>query len=455
MKRRLTLSALALGSLLLSSVTPSAAQTCQKVYPQAYATQALSAIRVIPGGNNFSMSAGTASAFDSALSEWNSACGSNVPTLSKTASSSVTFEVRYMQGTYNLDGNMNSCGGTTTPTAGTVLSGGVITLFEQTRNGADCTNLYEEMTTHEIGHRLGLAHSTCGNNIMAGTPQKGVKPAVADCSAVDNFWRTPTEPIPAPLPECFTEPDPNCTGSRPHCVYPNCVECIWDWHCNSGITIPGSLPLKFEGALYACQNYVCVTISPLLLYLPDYDPSAHKPQNWWQNVCDPGAPPVCLDWWGNGTVTCTLWTSPDNQAIGFVATLSEEELAGLASNPLPVEPSLHLFGNITRGPDGDFPHQNGFEALASFCGQAGASEIDLSSCGDRLVVWIDDGDAAIAAHELRQFDELHIQSLGQVRAVGKRDQCGNSDLFESHAKCFDRPGRCGTWIDIFFAPVVE
>jgi hypothetical protein len=211
----------------------------------------------------------------------------------------------------------------------------------------------------------------------------------------------------------------------------------------------------FEGTDFACINYVCQAISPLIVYLPDYNSPGGGPQNWWQNVCEPDVPPVCLDWWGDGNITCTSWTKPDNEDIGFIAALSEEELASLASGSLPVEPSLHLFGNITRGPHGDFPFLHGFDALASFCGQSDASEIDLSSCCEQLVVWVDNGDGAIAADELQQFDELGIESLGQVREVGKQDECGNVDLFESHAKCVDHPGRCGTWIDIFLATVEE
>ena len=93
--------------------------------------------------------------------------------------------------------------------------------------------------------------------------------------------------------------------------------------------------------------------------------------------------------------------------------------------------------------------------MASFCGQFDASEIDLSSCGEQLVVWVDNGDGAITADELQQFDELGIESLGQLREVKKQDECGNMDLFESHAQCVGHPGRCGTWIDIFFALVTE
>jgi hypothetical protein len=194
-------------------------------------------------------------------------------------------------------------------------------------------------------------------------------------------------------------------------------------------------------------------VSPLVLYLPDYDSSTHESQNWWQNVCAPSAQTVCLDWWGDGNITCTRWTKPDNKDIGFIAALSEEDWAILELGILPAAPSLHLFGNVTRGPAGGFPFQHGFEALASFCGQSDASEIDLTSCSERLVVWVDNGDGAIAADELQQFDELGIESLGQVREVGKQDECGNLDLFDSHAKCIGHPGRCGTWIDIFFALV--
>ena len=295
--------------------------------------------------------------------------------------------------------------------------------------------------------------------VEPGDPARSVKSA--DCAAAQEA-NSPPPPPPPPTPQCFT--DSNCTGSRPYCVGGTCVECRNSFDCYSGgfLTFGGdaltthSLPgQKFEGAEFACSGGFCVAVSPLVIHLPDYDSSSSASQNWWRNLCDLDGPTVCLDWMGNGQITCTGWTATDNEDIGFIATLSGEDLTSLASGPIPVQPSVHLFGNVTRGLTGGFPYQHGFEALAAYCGQAGASEIDLTSCGEQLFVWVDNGDGAIAADELRQFDALGIESLGDVRQVGKRDRCGNRGLYESHAKCVDQPGRCGTWIDIFFKPVVE
>ncbi len=85
---------------LLYSV-PARAQTCQQqTVDYLNANAPIGAVRVIPGGNNYSIAAGTSTALRDALMGWNQACGSRVPELSFTATSSIVFRVNYMTGAY-------------------------------------------------------------------------------------------------------------------------------------------------------------------------------------------------------------------------------------------------------------------------------------------------------------------------------------------------------------------
>jgi len=53
-------------------------------------------------------------------------------------------------------------------------------------------------------------------------------------------------------------------------------------------------------------------------------------------------------------------------------------------------------------------------------------------------------------NELIEFQDLGVEGLGDLRQTGKADRCGNTFPAESHATCSDRPGTCGTWLDVFF-----
>ncbi len=192
-----------------------------------------------------------------------------------------------------------------------------------------------------------------------------------------------------------------------------------------------------------------------MLHLPDYSSAGGGNQSWWkEGFCTPEAPTVCLDWFGDGTVTCTGWTEPESE-IAFVVALSNDDMLSLSDGLyVPAEPWRHFFGNVTMGPEGNLPFSHGFEALAAHCGldPKATTEIDFTECGSSLYVWSDNGDGDIDPHELLELGDLGVESLGDLRETGKRDACGNTFPVESHATCSARPGRCGTWLDVFLEP---
>lgn len=226
----------------------------------------------------------------------------------------------------------------------------------------------------------------------------------------------------------------------------NC-QCFSDSMC-------GFLPEPDWGT-WECVACRCeLTNTPLVLHLPDYFSTGGGGQNWWkEGFCGPEGPTICLDWTGNGDLTCTAWTAPESE-VAFVVSLSNDDFLLLAAGlPVRAEPWRHFFGNVTKGPEGDFPFAHGFEALAAHCGQdpEANSEIDLTECGLSLYVWVDhSGDGNLHPDELLEFQDLGVESLGNVRKTGKKDKCGNTFPAESHAICFDHPGKCGTWLDVFF-----
>lgn len=230
------------------------------------------------------------------------------------------------------------------------------------------------------------------------------------------------------------------------CEAPPPCECTFDFDCESLYGPP-------EFGTWDCQFCQCIlTNSPLVLYLPDYDSSGGGNQSWWKKgFCGPESPRVCLDWSGDGNTTCTAWLEPGS-GIAFLVSLSDDDqLRLLGGESVRAEPWRHFFGNVTEGPQGDHPYQNGFAALGAHCGQdtAASSEIDLTTCGSSLYAWDDlNGDGDIALDELLGFQELGIASLGNPRRTGKKDKCGNTFRFESNAICSE--GRCGKVLDVFF-----
>jgi hypothetical protein len=231
----------------------------------------------------------------------------------------------------------------------------------------------------------------------------------------------------------------------PHCCPWFTCECYSDAMCDF-------LPAPDWGTWQCIGCHCLLTNSPLVLHLPDYYSSTDGEGNWWRKgFCGTQGPTICLDWRGDGNVTCTAWTSRGSE-VAFVVSLSEADLSLLATGlPVRAEPWRHFFGNVTKGPAGAFPFANGFEALAAYCGQSASSEIDLTECRSSLHVWADRStDGYLDRDELLALQDLGVEALGNVRKTGKKDRCGNTFPAESHATCSGRPGKCGTWLDVFF-----
>jgi hypothetical protein len=90
-----------------------------------------------------------------------------------------------------------------------------------------------------------------------------------------------------------------------------------------------------------------------VLFLPDYISSGSGSQSWWrEGFCAAEAQTVCLDWSGDGVITCTGWIVPESE-IAFVVALSGEDVLSLSDGfDVPAAPWRHFFGNVTIGPTG-------------------------------------------------------------------------------------------------------
>ncbi len=168
------------------------ADASQNPLGYAKSTNAISAIRVNPDGNNFNTTNGIA--LNDALAKWNAVCGSMVPELKKTSPpEGKHINIHFKEGAYDRDStNKNRCAVTNLP-ASTTVPNAEIHIFQETINGADCTDKPYEIILHELGHALGLGHSSCSGNIMESPVAAGTQAIPSDCEAVDEYWYTTEE----------------------------------------------------------------------------------------------------------------------------------------------------------------------------------------------------------------------------------------------------------------------
>lgn len=134
-------------------------------------------------------------ALNGAASMWNSCHG--VPNFS-TSAGDYSVTVHFWQGAND---------GTNVPNCGTECGcapSGVVHVFEMNANGSrDCTQGWDSLIAHELGHELGLANaqSGCSGCRIMGNTACGPSVQAGDCAAVDPWWYVSTEDGYTPPPD--------------------------------------------------------------------------------------------------------------------------------------------------------------------------------------------------------------------------------------------------------------
>jgi len=305
---------------------------------------------------------------------------------------------------------------------------------------------------HELGHFLGLDHTTSpatimnqGANCLSPITVTFVQPSdaqkVASCMGATNVCPTPT-PTPTPTPPIvFTCPNPvnfalYPSGGCPVGSVNNGAGCCV---CNRSSSFMQQCN-RFGGYdEETCNCSGCDTCagSPILVDL--YGDGFHM------SSAEDG---VVFDLNGNGTPDRFSWT----------AAGSDDSWLALDRNGNGrVDSGKELFGNYTAQPEVEEP--NGFLALAEFDkvanGGNGDGVIDSADNVYRfLLLWRDaNHDGVSQPEELSPLAAMAVTGLElRYRESKRADEFGNE--FRYRAKVFDERGvRLGRWAwDVFLVP---
>jgi hypothetical protein len=195
---------------LIAAALDSIAQCALPTSGTSYASN----INFTPLGNPPSNISG--SALTDAINKWAYGCsgsyGVGFPAMTtgpySGSSGNINVYVSYQQGLSTAANG--GCGHTQTyiSEATGAITGAFITVWPQQANGADCTEGWENLLAHEIGHVLGLGDAYnnpgCTGTMMGSSPTDVTGEL---CDAVHQTWSTPSEANPPdPITIC-DDPD--------------------------------------------------------------------------------------------------------------------------------------------------------------------------------------------------------------------------------------------------------